>query len=128
VKFRDPKPPDPSPLLDSDPPAPLADSDPVELGYREIPDPPPDVPSHLIGEVIRFERMGAEEKRRCQAICEGRAADGTCLLCAWIIAGDHDDVLPSYARKVHVMTCCNPALDSNSPYLEARNDRSETAA
>jgi len=111
-----PRGPHPTVHLASDPPTPLADSDgssPTELGYAEILNPPPDVPSHLIGEVIRFERMPEEERRRYQRVCEGHAADGTCLLCAWIIAGDHDDVLPSYARKAHVLVCADPSLPSN---------------
>jgi hypothetical protein len=111
-------------LIASDPPAPLADSDsPTDLGYREIPEPPPDVPAHMIGDVIRFERMAKAERALFQRVCEGRAANGSCFLCAWIIAGDHEDVFPSYARKAHVLVCANPALDSNAEYLR----RSQTA-
>lgn len=114
-------------LIASDPPAPLADSDgsssPADIGYQEILNPPPDVPGHLIGEVIRFERMGREEKARYQAVCEGHAKDGTCFVCRWIIEGDHLDELPTHSRKGHVLVCCDPALDSNADYLR----RSQTA-
>jgi hypothetical protein len=119
----------PSRLIDSDPPAPLTDSDPVELGYREIPEPAPDVPAHLIGEVIRFERMAKEEKRRYQAVCEGRAADNSCILCAWICSGERIEEFPSYSRKAHVLLCADPSLPSNAHYMEARHaDRSATSA
>ena len=118
VKFRDPKPPDPSPLLDSDPPAPLADSDsPTDIGCREIPEPAPDVPAHLIGEVIRFERMGAEERKKYRIVCEGHVAENICILCKWCCDGSHEDVFPSYARKAHVLVCCDPSLPSNAHYL-----------
>jgi hypothetical protein len=106
--------------LPADPPAPLADSDsPTDLGYREIPEPPPDVPAHLIGDVIRFERMAREERALYQRVAEGRAADGSCILCKWCVDGDNLDVFPGYARKAHLLTCCNPALSSNAEYIDA---------
>jgi hypothetical protein len=73
----------------------------------------------MIGDVIRFERMAKAERALFQRVCEGRAANGSCFLCAWIIAGDHEDVFPSYARKAHVLVCANPALESNRRYLDA---------
>ena len=105
-------------LLDSDPPAPPADSDsPIDLGYREIPEPAPDVPAHLIGEVIRFERMAKAEREKYRVVCEGHVAGNICILCKWCCDGSHDDVFPSYARKAHVLVCCSPSLSSNAHYL-----------
>jgi hypothetical protein len=103
-------------ILDSDPPAPLVDADP-----------PPDVPAHMIGDVIRFERMPRAERDRYQRVCEGRAGDGSCLLCAYVISGEHEDLFPPASRKAHVLVCCDPALDSNAKYLRPRHaDPSES--
>jgi hypothetical protein len=109
-----------SKLVDADPPAPLEDSDSVrEIGYRlpEIPEPPPDVPPQHFSAVLAFERALPEEREKYEEICRGRAADKSCLCCTFIIENRRFDIFPSFARKSHVMACCNPELDSNRKYL-----------
>ncbi len=98
-------------------PVPPSAPSPVEIGYQPEPQEPDVVPGHLVGEVFRFERMPRTEKARYQRVCEGRAEDGSCFCCAWICDGSHLDVFPSYARKAHVLVCCDPELDSNRKYL-----------
>ena len=118
-----------SEFLKSTPPAPS----PVEIGYHPEPKEPDTVPGHLVGEVFRFERMPRAEKERYQRVCEGRAEDGSCMLCLWIMEDRQHDDFPSYARKAHVLVCCDPALDSNRKYLvtpieEAADARRSEAA
>jgi len=65
-----------------------------------------------------FDRLPPAEQALRLRIAEGRAKAGTCFLCDWLVRKYREKDFPDAAHKRHLWTCCDPALDSNAPYLK----------
>jgi len=73
---------------------------------------------------LQFDMLDAKDKRIRAGIAKAKSEAGNCFYCRWIVCkdkriltpGSQEFLLDDAARKIHLMLCCDPELETNKQY------------